>query len=139
MVDSVSIDIPEDEKKSKSDDGLGSMLVSGIKKIHLLQYLLFFLIGLIILSDLFINNVLGKINGLTEQTSVLNKIPNNKGTIVQLVLLVLAFLILDIIFKWNLFQKKYIYNYYKYFMIGTNFFSLRIFLTIISTIFFLCT
>ena len=103
MVDSVSIDIPEDEKKSKSDDGLGSMLVSGIKKIHLLQYLLFFLIGLIILSDLFINNVLGKINGLTEQTSVLNKIPNNKGTIVQLVLLVLAFLILDIIFKWNLF------------------------------------
>ena len=55
-----------------------------------------FFIGILIFSDIFISNILSKFGGAVDGES-----PTTKGTIIQLLFLTIAYIIADLLSKYN--------------------------------------
>lgn len=68
------------------------MFFSLLKKVNIKVAVFLFFIGMIIFSDLFMNNVLTKFSD-----SLYGECTTTKGTIIQLLLFVLAYLTLDLL------------------------------------------
>ncbi len=91
---SESID-SENETKNKSShrkSDFVEMLFSLAGNVNIKIAIFLFFIGMIIFSDLFINNVLTKFND-----SIYGECTTTKGTIIQLLLFILAYLMLDLL------------------------------------------
>ena len=88
----VLIDDNQEDKSNKSDFVTmgGSLLWQINFKVGL--YLL--IIGMVLFSDIFIDGVLYKIDGTTH-----GECTTTKGTMIQLILFILAYLVLDILVK----------------------------------------
>lgn len=56
-----------------------------------------FIIGMLLFSDVFIENILSGIGGSVEDGT-----PTTKGTVILLLFLVLAYIVLDLIVKYNI-------------------------------------
>jgi hypothetical protein len=68
------------------------MFFSLLKNVNIKIAVFLFFIGMIIFSDLFMNNVLSKFNN-----SLYGECTTTKGTVIQLLLFVLAYLVLDLL------------------------------------------
>lgn len=84
----------DDQPGACSKDDLVSVSGGLLKQINWKTALYLFVIGIIIFSDIFTDHVLNKIPDSTN-----DGIPNTKGSMFQLLLLILAFLILDLLVK----------------------------------------
>lgn len=88
---STPIDGEDKQHKSLSEKhDLGSLLIYYIKKINWKIGILLFMIGIIIFSDIFAQNVLVYFSNTMDINS-----PNNKGTSIQLSFLIVGYWILD--------------------------------------------
>ena len=95
--DDVETLMPNSHKKKKCDDGsdFPSMTFDAIKKINIKVAFFLFLISAIIFSDVFIENIL---SAKYKEGDT----PNNKGTIIQLICLVVGYIIIDLLSQTNI-------------------------------------
>lgn len=95
MSEPINEDYDEDETCSKKTDfmKIGGNLVSNIN--FKVAFFLFF-IGMILFSDIFIDGVLRKIDG-----AVIDESTSTKGTLIQLTLLVILYLVVDLLNKYG--------------------------------------
>ena len=95
MSESIEMEFtPEAEDASKSD----FVEVSGnvVSNIPVKLPFLTFLIGMMIFSDLFIDNVLRKMDGM-----VMGEVATTKGTMVQLTMLCMALIVFDMLINYG--------------------------------------
>lgn len=78
-------------KKRKGDD-LGNMTMDFFNRINFKVSIFLFLFGIFIFSDMFIESVLTKLNGVTDANET-----NTKGTVIQLLCLVLFYIFVDLL------------------------------------------
>lgn len=91
-------DISTKGNNSKDGNNTDLMKMSGnlLTNINYKVAFLLFIVGMIIFSDVFIESVIGKFSDSVDGDS-----PTTKGTIIQLLLIVLAYIILDLIVKYE--------------------------------------
>lgn len=77
---------------SENDDDFPSMIRDFFRNINIKVALFLFFLGMIIFNDIFVNNVLSLVNGATYNESA-----TNKGVIVQLLIFVLGYIIIDLL------------------------------------------
>ncbi|MCK4967695.1 MAG: hypothetical protein KAS12_01455 [Candidatus Aenigmarchaeota archaeon] len=82
----------------KNDDSVGTIMGDLLSEINFKAVFMLFLVFLFIVSDVFMINVLEKING-----AVVYKTPTSLGTIIQGTILILSFILLDITTKRGVF------------------------------------
>ena len=78
-------------RKNNRDD-LGNMFTDFCGRVNFRIAIFLFVFGIFIFSDLFIDNVLCKVNGATSADSA-----TTKGTMIQLLILVIFYLIVDLL------------------------------------------
>jgi hypothetical protein len=100
--DYVTVDNDNDDdiyKQKYDGDDFPSMFVKLCSRINLKIGIFIFLIGLFIFSDVFVNTILSMFKGAISNI----QLPTTYGTVIQLIFLVIAYLIIDL-----LVQAKYI-------------------------------
>ena len=87
--------IINDVESSKKTD---FMKISGNLLMNINYKVAFFLfiVGIIVFSDLFISNIINKF-----QNSADGECPNTKGTMIQLMFIIIAYIIIDLIVKYE--------------------------------------
>ena len=70
-----------------------SMFARLVSKINLKVAVFLFLVGMFILSDMFVMNVLASFSGAVRD----DETPTSRGTIIQLVFIVLAYIAIDVL------------------------------------------
>ena len=73
-------------------DSFNTILISIFSKANIKKYFVVFLIYIILHNDVFINKILSNVGG-----SVMNDTITSKGTVILGVLMVLAYILLDIV------------------------------------------
>ena len=86
------VDTLDKKKPPCSGDDFPSMTADLFKNTNFKTAVFLFLFGVLIFSDVFIANVLDKYNGAVE-----SGVATTKGTIVQLLVLVVGYLIIDLL------------------------------------------
>jgi hypothetical protein len=82
--------IEYEKKESERHDDFPSIGMELFKKIHIKTAILLFIASVIIFSDFFVANVIPK--------SMVNiDMPDNKGTLLQLLLLTLTYIVIDLL------------------------------------------
>lgn len=89
-------DVEDKPVKSKKSDFM-SMTGGLITDINIKVAFLLFIIGVLIFSDVFIDGILRGIGGTVD-----DQCTTTKGTVIQLTLLSLAYIILDLVVKYGL-------------------------------------
>ena len=89
--------VSKKDKKAKKiltddDDDFASMVRDFFRNLNIRVALFLFITGVIIFNDIFVNNVLNLMND-----TVYNGTATSKGVIVQLMFLVIAYLIIDLL------------------------------------------
>jgi hypothetical protein len=100
--DFVSIDLDSDNDSTdslKDGDDFPSMTVKLFTRMNIKIAIFIFILGLFIFSDVFVRTVLASFDGAVNQMEG----PTTRGTIVQLIFLVVGYIIIDL-----LAQGKYI-------------------------------
>jgi len=92
VIDFDEDDEPELEKK-KPDD-LSSAIMGFFSTLNLKLLLFIFLLFIFITSDIFVNKILGRIDGATQHRE-----PTGKGTFIQGFFLAFFYMILDLVIK----------------------------------------
>ena len=87
-----------ESKSEKSGDDFLSMITDLVKKLPIKLAIFIFIIFIILKSDIYINNLLAKINGAVNYTNQ----TTTKGEIISGIFLVLGFLCLDIIIQYGI-------------------------------------
>ena len=77
-----------------SGDDMAGMTVSMFGRINFKQAIFIFLMGILIFSNIFIENVLSKFDGAESSGEA-----TTKGTVLQLIVLVLGYLIVDLLIQ----------------------------------------
>jgi hypothetical protein len=93
--DYVSIDSESDDDNNKlsDDDDFPSMFVKLLSRINIKIAIFIFILGLFLFSDIFIRNILSTFNGAVSDLGY----PTTNGTVIQLLFLVIAYLIIDLL------------------------------------------
>ena len=92
MSDSETLDdSPKKSRKSNGDD-FPSMSAELFTKINFKNAIFLFLTAILVFSDIFIDNVLSKIPGASHDSQA-----TTKGTMLQITVLVLMYLIIDLL------------------------------------------
>ena len=86
------------KNKSSDNDKTDFMNVSGniLTNINYKVTFLLFIIGMLLFSDVFIENILIKFSDTVD-----GECTTTKGTLIQLILLVIAYIALDLLVKYN--------------------------------------
>ena len=94
MSDPIDCDQQTEPKNQKSD----FVKVSGniLSNVNLKLGFFLFVISMLIFSDLFVNNVMSGIDG-----AVSGEYCTSKGTIIQITILIVCFLVLDLVIKYE--------------------------------------
>jgi len=90
------IDFEEDEKpqKKKKSDDLAGPLIGYMSGVYFKLLFAIFLIFMFISSDVFIDQVLGRIDGASE-----HKTPTSKGVFIQAIIMVLLVMGIDLLLR----------------------------------------
>jgi len=90
MTDSETLDSPKE--KISNQDHFPGMAASMFSNLNIKNAIFLFLMGILIFSDVFIENVLKSFDG-----AVFENESTTKGTMIQLLVLVLGYLIVDLL------------------------------------------
>jgi hypothetical protein len=87
--------VPLKKKSNNNGDDFPSMGMNLLGQINIKIAFFIFLFGFLIFSDIFIKNILNKFSGAVNGTDN----ATTKGTIIQLLFLVIAYIIIDLLVK----------------------------------------
>lgn len=87
---------PQGKKKKAKKTDFMQLTGNLITDINYKVAFLLFVIGMIVFSDVFIDNVISKIDGTVD-----GEITTSKGTILQLLFLVIGYVIADLVVKYE--------------------------------------
>lgn len=94
----MSESIDENTKNKSNDEQTDFMSVSGniLTSINYKVTFLLFIVGMLLFSDVFIENVLIKFKDTID-----GECTTSKGTMIQLILLIIAYIVLDLLVKYK--------------------------------------
>jgi hypothetical protein len=98
--DYISIESDSEEecdKKLSDDDDFPSMFVKLFSRINIKVAIFIFILGLFLFSDIFIKNILSSFKGAVSDLGY----PTTNGTVIQLIFLIIAYLIVDLLIQGN--------------------------------------
>jgi len=89
-----TIDSPGDDTLDQKSDDFSSIFMDCMTTINFKLLLFLFLVFVLVTSDVFVDKILSKCNGATE-----NRNPTMKGTFIQGFVVVILYILLDLIIK----------------------------------------
>ena len=92
----LSDDNDTEEELTESQSDLMKVTGGVLSNINYKVAFLLFIIGMFIFSDIFIDNVLKKCSGCVEADG-----STSKGTLIQLLFLVIAYILMDLVVKYD--------------------------------------
>ncbi len=75
----------------KKNNTIGGLVAKSLSKVNYMVALCLFILFVILNNDVFINNILAKVNGAVEYD-----VPTSYGTMIQGLILIIGFMIMDI-------------------------------------------
>jgi len=103
MSDSVSLvetNKKENTKSERKDDSFIPVIIESIKRINIFKIILLFILFLIINSTTFIENILYKFPGCTEQVSTTTQVATNTGVVAMAIIFILLYIIIGLAYDY---------------------------------------